>query len=111
MSENLDEWSPFNGGRSLGLVGSESGVILLDDEFVGGARITMERDCKSAPFAITCGVPGWMVHTRFFPSEADAQAEYEKMKTALATLTRVLDVGDLGEAGDACAQFVATFPT
>jgi hypothetical protein len=78
-----ENWYPFEAGRSIGTPGSEGGPILADDEHVDGARITLERDCGSAPFAITCGIYGWMVHTRWFGQEAEARAEYAAMKQAL----------------------------
>ena len=49
------------------------------------------------PFAITCGVYGWMVHTRFFSDEAEAQSEFEKMKEALA---QILEFEDSGRGRD-----------
>ena len=36
-----------------------------------------------APFAITCGIYGWMAHTRFFGSKDEANAEYDKMNPRL----------------------------
>ena len=51
-----------------------------------GARITLERDTPTAPFAITCGVYGWMVHTRFFATEVEALAQFKEMKTGLESI-------------------------
>ena len=73
---NLD-WYTFNRGATLGTEGSERGVIVTDEEHALGARLTLERGTQTAPFAITCGVYGWLVHTRFFPSETEANAEYD----------------------------------
>jgi hypothetical protein len=39
--------------------------------------------CRTAPAAITCGVYGWMVHTRYFASLDSAQAGAEEMKPGL----------------------------
>ena len=111
MDDRVDEWSPFEGGRSMGLVGSEAGVIVLDDELADGARITIERNCQSAPYAITCGVYGWMVHTRFFSSETEARSECVKMKVALVRLVRTLTADDRDAAGAACEEFTTLFPT
>ncbi len=61
-----------------------------------GARITLESEALT-PFAITCGVYGWMVHTRFFSDEAEAQSEFEKMKEALA---QILEFEDSGRGRD-----------
>ena len=42
---------------------SEGGVILRELEHPDGARIALERGGAVSPFAITCGIYGWMVHT------------------------------------------------
>lgn len=57
-------WIPFENGTTVGTTGSEGGTILRDELHPDGARITLER--TASQFAITCGVYGWMVHTRFF---------------------------------------------
>jgi hypothetical protein len=57
-------WHSFENGGTLGQAGSEEGTILRDEEHPLGARISLERDCRVAPFAITCGIYGWMLHTR-----------------------------------------------
>ena len=94
----MREWQPFDDGRSLGQIGSEGGVILRDEEHPDGSRITLERGGYS-PFAITCGVYGWMVHTRFFADEAEARHAFEEMKRGLAA---VLDaIPTAAEADDA----------
>ena len=41
--------------------------IFLDDEEPRGARLTLERATRSAPFAVTYGVYGWMGYMRFKP--------------------------------------------
>jgi hypothetical protein len=58
---------------------------MLDDAHARGARITLEHG-GGMPFAITCGIDGWMVHTRFFLSEVDARLAFEAMKEALDTI-------------------------
>jgi hypothetical protein len=79
-------WQSFDQGRTIGKSGSETGVILLDEEHADGARITLERDGRFAAFAITCGIFGWMVHTRFFAKKEDARRAYEDMKQALDSI-------------------------
>ena len=80
------EWHPFEEGGTIGRPGSDQGVTVRDEEHSLGARITLERDCGVAAFAITCGIYGWMMHTRFFSSEGDAEAQYALMKGALDEL-------------------------
>ena len=109
----MGSWGRYDEGRSVGLVGSEKGVILRDDEHTDGARITLERDGHTAPFSITCGVYGWMVHTRFFGEEAKASSQFNAMKGALSDLVR-LNVpeaqGGLTFSGDEFSKFVELFP-
>ncbi|MBM3979274.1 MAG: hypothetical protein FJ304_03120 [Planctomycetes bacterium] len=73
-------WHPFESGSTLGTSGSESGLILRDDEHERGARITLERDTVNAPFAITCGIYGSMFHTAFASAEQEANQKYDEMK-------------------------------
>jgi len=77
-------WHVFESGKTIGEFGSESGTIIRDEEYGDDARITLEKGGSIAPFAITCGVYGWMVHTRFFSTDFDAQKEFEKMKGEIA---------------------------
>jgi hypothetical protein len=87
------QWQLFGSGSTVGGTGSEAGVILRDEEHVEGARITLERsETKRFPrrpvvrYAITCGIYGWMVHTRFFASDEQAVREYDRMKPDLAAI-------------------------
>ena len=108
-------WQPFDYGATLGQTGSEAGAILRDDEHALGARITLERGSRAAPFAITCGIYGWMLHTRFFASAEEAEAQYEAMKYALAALLE--EAEENAETGgghkalmQGVSQFVERFP-
>jgi hypothetical protein len=106
-------WYPFDKGATLGQKGSESGVILRDEEHPLEARITLECDTKSAPFAITCGIYGCMLHTRFFSIESEACSQYEEMKAALSAL--LLTENEGGPEGcrsflDGVAEFVEKYP-
>jgi hypothetical protein len=110
-------WAPVENGATVGQRGSENGVILQDDEHELGARITLERDGDNAPFAITCGIYGWMVHTRFFGSEVEASAELERMKEALAAILEIIPSVDDPEGEEkgrrvceAISAFVDRFP-
>ena len=51
-----------------------------------GARITLERGSQTAPFGITCGIYGFMVHTTWAGNEAEARSKLEAMKCELALL-------------------------
>lgn len=56
-------WRPYAHGTTVGQRGTEKGVIVRDEQHDGGARITLERDCRNIPFAVTCAIQGWFVHT------------------------------------------------
>src|SRR5215471_20119996 len=110
-------WYPFDQGSTIGQSGSEDGVIVRDDEHPVGARITLERNAPTAPFTITCGIYGWMVHTRFFRAEAESDAEYESMRDALASILDVVpEVSEVEEdekvnrVDQAITAFLEQFP-
>jgi len=92
-------WYPFQEGSTTGQSGSENGVIVRDEEHPLGARVTLESDSATAPFTITCGIYGWMVHTRFFSAKGEADAEYDSMRDALASILALVP-----EASDADAE-------
>ena len=115
MSE--DAWYAFDGGHTIGAPGSERGVILADEEHDDGARITLERDGGIAPFAITCGIYGWMMHTRSFSDAAQARRDYDAMKQALGAIASAIPMTsdpDVEARTDATlaaiGEFVERFP-
>lgn len=61
-------------------IGSEGGLIVLDEEYKDYCRITLEK-CERY-YAITCGVYGGMMHTAFCNS-AQYQETYNNMKKDL----------------------------
>ena len=106
-------WYPFDNGATLGQSGSEGGVVVRDEEHSLEARITLERETRSAPFAITCGIYGCMLHTRFFSLEDEARLQYDSMKAALSALLATEKEG--GPEGcrsflDGVAAFVESYP-
>jgi hypothetical protein len=110
-------WSIFDEGKSIGTLGSERGVILRDQEHSAGARITLERDTPQVPYTITCGIYGWMVHTRFFGTEQEAQAGFDLMSLELARIIVMIPLasdpdGDskMRPVSDAISKFVEKFP-
>jgi len=114
--DNAGAWLPFDDGASLGETGSEGGVILRDEEYRGEARITLERG-GFAPFSITCGVYGWMVHTRFFSTLPEAEREYAAMQPELAAIVEMIPLtsdpdvdAKMDAVSDAIGRFVDRFP-
>jgi hypothetical protein len=101
-------WRPFNDGASLGGGGSESGIVMIDDEHAKGARITLEKRLNAAPFVVTCGVYGWLVHTRFFATEEEGRCAFKAMKPSLEALAS--SAADDFEMIDAINAFVDRFP-
>lgn len=65
----------------------------------------------TAPWAITCGVHGLMVHTSLFADRPTAEAEHEAMKPALHAIVSQLGAADLAEQGHLACNFVDRFPT
>ncbi len=106
-------WHSFSDGATLGLKGSESGETIRDEEHTLGARITLEENANIAPFAITRGVYGWMVHTRFFGTEDEAIAEYDRMKSAISEIVKPFmdpSYDDFGAIQAKLESFVKVFP-
>jgi len=108
-------WYRFEDGGTLGIKGSEGGIIIEDEQHDDGGRITLERDCLRVPLAITLTIYGWTVHSRFFADEPTAKQAYEDMKTMLLPVLRLLPETadheiDADEIESALAAFVARFP-
>lgn len=108
-------WHPAEDGATVGKAGSEEGVVVRDEEHALGARITLERDARIAPFAITCGIYGWMMHTRWFDEKAEAEAQYEQMKAALGAMLDAAEKTAERDGGNAALyggieQFMKMFP-
>ena len=78
-------WTACEGGSTIGETGSEGGRIHRDEQHELGARITLE-ETGNPPFAITCGIPGVMVHTAFAANEVEAGDVYVTMKADLEAL-------------------------
>ncbi|MBV8857309.1 MAG: hypothetical protein JOZ02_10290 [Acidobacteria bacterium] len=111
----MSDWHPFDEGRSIGQRGSEDGSILLDEEHPLGSRITLERG-GYGPFSITCGINGWMVHTRFFADEAEARNAFEEMKAGLVNILNIIPLASETDAAkedavsEALVDFIERFP-
>jgi hypothetical protein len=112
-------WVPYVDQRGVRMEhGTEGGAVISDERHdPHGARITLERDAKVAPFAITCGLYGWMIHTCFFSNLDGAMRAYEAMKTDLSMLVSLVpfdtepDVEAKREAlTDAIGDFVDRYP-
>jgi hypothetical protein len=112
-----DPWQPFAGGSSIGKGGSDEGTITRDEAHPLGARITLECEPSFVPYAVTSNIYGWMVHTRYFATEAEAQAAFDQMKPGLAGILDMIPSEDdpkaeaaFPEVIRAVEDFVKRFP-
>ena len=110
-------WQAFKGGETLRTLGSEGGEIVADDEHPEGARITLESKCKHVPFAITCGIYGWFVHTTYASTLSEAERTYRAMRAELERIVRSIPAADASDVqermrvvSDDISSFVARFP-
>jgi len=111
------EWTPFEEGASIGQAGTEGGVLLRDDEHPWGARITLERGAGAVPFAITCGIYGWMVHTCWIPTLEQAESEFAQMRDAISEIVEMIPLSSdpladekIRAVGAAMDRFLLRFP-
>lgn len=114
-------WHPYADGTTIGGRGTEDGTILRDEEHDEGSRITLERTerfpKKPTVYAITCGIYGWMFHTRFLGSENEAVRDYEAMKGELAAILASIPFRDdpagdekMSAVAEQIGRFVERFP-
>ena len=83
-------WYDYDTGFSIGTVGADDGAIVRDEEHPSGARLTLEEESSSAPFAITCQIYGWLRHTRYFSDETEAAEEFDRMEEELEEILDAL---------------------
>src|SRR5579885_2123225 len=95
-------WHAVDGGATPSTCGSEDGIVERDEEHPDGARVTLEHNGTIAPFAITCGLYGWMCHTRFFSTRDEADREFEAMKAGLAAILALIPLKSDPEADAKC---------
>ncbi|MDC0706885.1 hypothetical protein POL68_00200 [Stigmatella sp. ncwal1] len=100
----------------MGLPGAQGGLITRDEAYAGRVRLTLEQDEDRSFYALTCGIPEWLSHSRFFGSADEATAAFEAMRPALVELWSRLPAGGPRSSPDAArlagpllAAFVARF--
>jgi hypothetical protein len=105
----MNDWKPYNRGRSIGLKSPEGGVILCDEEHPLGVRITL-KEAKEY-ISISCNISGLIDHSRFFTKMPDAQNEYEVMKDELVKVAKKISLAKSSniKAWEAIAVFVSRF--
>jgi hypothetical protein len=78
-----NSWTKFEEGRTIGQQGSEGGIILVDEEIISSARITLEEEGDTAPYSITMGIYCLPMHTHFCSTLEEAAKDYEMFKTRI----------------------------
>lgn len=101
-------WIPFKEGKTISQKGSENGIILIDEELPGLARITLEKDGYT-PYGITCGIYGQMAHTAFAGKEEEAMRKYEAMKCAIEKYVATFNDPDYEYDSEWCEWFTDHF--
>ncbi len=76
-------WKEFQGGTPLCGHDAEGVTIVLDEDHVGGARITLVKGSGPIPFAINCGICGCFVHTAYASTRAEAEGRFRDMRDGL----------------------------
>jgi hypothetical protein len=104
---DITHWHVYDGGSTIDRNGSEEGVILRDEEHPDGARITLERDARAIPFAITCGIYGLLVHTHYCGTLAEAEQDYAAMKVELGNILIRIPATDDPKAEDRMRELYA----
>jgi hypothetical protein len=72
---------------------TEGGTVVADETHAYGARITLEQG-ENGGFAITCGIYGWMMHTRYFAGECEARQAFDDMKRDLDAIILEIPLKD-----------------
>lgn len=87
-SSDISPWSQYEGGSTIGQVGSEQGKILRD-EFFSGARVTLEQGGDVAPYSITLGIVGLFFHTHFVSTYTESIKDYDWFKSKLEEILAI----------------------
>lgn len=106
----MNSWDFYNKGVTIGTTTSEGALILSDESHAAGARITLKRG--NSYVSVSLHIKGWMDHTRFFTTDADAQREYRAMRKAVLNVLNIINTEDVSEikVWEAISDFVRRFP-
>ena len=106
----MSSWSIYNKGQTIGTISAEGGLILSDEFNEDGARITLKRG--NGYVSVSLHIRGWMDHTRFFATDADAQREYRAMRSAVITVLNIIKAEGVSDikVWEAISDFVRRFP-
>lgn len=98
-------WTQYDQGKDIGEQGSEGGIIIEDETYKDSCRITLEKDGAIAPYSITCGVYGLMVHTVYVGSLKEGKRKFNAMKESFQHLIDNPDIDPIKW----CDKFVHAF--
>lgn len=106
----MNKWSIYNKGKTIGTISAEGGLILSDEYTEAGARITLKRG--KSHVSVSLYLHGWMDHTRFFNTDADAQREYRAMRSAVLDVLKIINTEGVSDikVWEAISDFVRRFP-
>lgn len=106
----MNSWSIYNKGKTIGTTSAEGGLILSDESNADGARITLKRG--NSYVSVSLHIKGWMDHTRFFSTDADAQREYRAMRAGVLSVLQTINAEGASEikVWEAISDFVRRFP-
>jgi hypothetical protein len=105
----MNDWKPYNQGRTVGLKSPEGGVILRDEEHPLGVRIIL-KEAKEY-ISVSCNIASRIDHSRFFRKMPEAQFEYDAMKTELVKVAKIISSAKSSDvkSWEAIAGFVSKF--
>jgi len=106
----MSSWSPYQDGVTVGTKGQQGDVILMDEAYPGGTRITLKRGTQYV--SVSCSINNWINHTRFFKTVREAKREFVLMKNGLVEVTSLLatESGNQIKIWEAISNFVRRFP-
>lgn len=106
----MNDWQPYNRGRSIGVKGSEGGRIVRDEEHPLGARMTIKQGKDYV--SVSCSISGKIDHTRFFKEMKAAEREYSTMQNEMTKVIRAISCARAADikVWEALSEFVARFP-
>ncbi|MCZ2127982.1 MAG: hypothetical protein LC099_09450 [Anaerolineales bacterium] len=99
----MSNWKKHDDGKTAG-----GALIVADEQYGDGARITLKRGADF--YSISLQLRGWIEHTSFAPTEADARREYRAMRSAALPIVELIDAGvsDI-KVWEAISEFVRKF--
>ena len=106
----MNNWQPYNHGRSLGMKSSEGSKIVRDEEHPLGARMTIKQGGDYV--SVSCSISGKIDHTRFFKEMTAAEREYATMQKELVKVMNAVSTAKAADikVWEAISGFVARFP-